>query len=586
MKQKSWRELPRDRKPTAAELCRYPTMTGWFNPILLIKLLWRVIVSDLFGQYADRRLMVAALDSATREEIQKRHDLTAKLPKDSSGAVWIDFVADLGDGFDSSYAIAYLLAQKDITIDGMTLPRGGALFMGGDEVYPTSGRDDYNIKMRAPFQFAFPNQKKSNEHPPIFAIPGNHDWYDGLVNFLAFFARKKPTDIGNWRTEQKRSYFAAKLTDQCWIWAIDIALVADMDQPQADYFVAVAEGMPQGANVILCSAEPGWYKVDSNSYRTLGYAAWIAENAGKALRIPLVLSGDTHHYARYSSNHGTQYVTSGGGGAFLHGTHQLPTKIMATWLRFKNETLKLEKCHPEMATSRKLLISDFAFSFLNYGFSAVLGGVYAAMGYVLSLVPRLDLAVISYFVLSAGFVGYSAYQEKGGTRVITLSLVHSFFHFLALVALTYCVVQADTALWSLRMDGLWWAWMLALAVPNIFLGGLVAGTIFGANLFFTCRYANMNHNDAFSAMRLDSYRHFLRIKIVGDQLQIYPLGVDTVPSRHEWIDNPEGGSDPSASYFLPPKNFKVRLIEPPIVISGFQTAPTIDFKNPSELTRG
>jgi hypothetical protein len=28
-----------------------------------------------------------------------------------------------------------------------------------------------------------------------------------------------------------------------------------MDQPQADYFVAIAREMPQGANIILCSAE-------------------------------------------------------------------------------------------------------------------------------------------------------------------------------------------------------------------------------------------------------------------------------------------------------------------------------------------
>ena len=62
-------------------------MTGWFSPGPLIKLLWRVIVSGLFGQYADRRLIVAALDPATKSEIQQRDDLTKALPKDSSGAV-------------------------------------------------------------------------------------------------------------------------------------------------------------------------------------------------------------------------------------------------------------------------------------------------------------------------------------------------------------------------------------------------------------------------------------------------------------------------------------------------------------------
>ncbi|MEA2884220.1 MAG: hypothetical protein QOH32_3476, partial [Bradyrhizobium sp.] len=50
----------------------YPTMTSWFRPDLLGKLLWRVVVSDLFGQYADRRLIVAALDPVTPDELFER----------------------------------------------------------------------------------------------------------------------------------------------------------------------------------------------------------------------------------------------------------------------------------------------------------------------------------------------------------------------------------------------------------------------------------------------------------------------------------------------------------------------------------
>jgi hypothetical protein len=40
----------------------FPTMTGWFKPVLLSKLLLSVIISETFGQYADRRLVHAALD--------------------------------------------------------------------------------------------------------------------------------------------------------------------------------------------------------------------------------------------------------------------------------------------------------------------------------------------------------------------------------------------------------------------------------------------------------------------------------------------------------------------------------------------
>ncbi len=559
-------------------------MTGWFSPVLLLKLLWRVVVSDLFGQYADRRLIEAALDPVSKTEIQNRDDLTKVLPKDGNGAVWVDFVADLGDGFDATYAVAYLLGQSNLSVDGNVLPRGGALFMGGDEVYPTSGRDDYNVKMRGPYQFAFPNQKGAVNHPPVFAIPGNHDWYDGLVNFLAFFARQKPTPIGNWRTQQNRSYFAAKLTNQCWLWAIDIALIADIDQPQADYFVAVAEGMPQGANVILCSAEPGWYKTDSESYRTLSYAAWIAENAGKALRIPLVLSGDTHHYARYSSTHGTEYITSGGGGAFLHGTHQLPDEITADWLKYSNDKLSLRICHPPKGDSRKLLRRNFAFPRLNFAFSAMLGAVYAVMGYVHSMVQRPDVDVIMFASLTAGFVGYFGYQEKFKLKVNALSVLQSAAHFLAILCLTWSLIWIDRELFSLSVSGPWWAWLLEFSVPMIFLGGLVAGIIFGINLYLTSGYADLNHNDAFSSMRLDMYRHFLRLKITGDQITVYPIGFDKTPTRHEWRDNPQSAHDDTAPYFLPPDTFMPRLIEAPIVISGSEVAPTTDIRHPSELT--
>jgi hypothetical protein len=50
----------------------YPRMVRWFNPILLIKLLNNVVTSAMFGQYADRRLMIAALDTVPPEKHLER----------------------------------------------------------------------------------------------------------------------------------------------------------------------------------------------------------------------------------------------------------------------------------------------------------------------------------------------------------------------------------------------------------------------------------------------------------------------------------------------------------------------------------
>ncbi|MGB3022843.1 MAG: hypothetical protein WBD76_00465 [Methyloceanibacter sp.] len=46
-----------------------PGMTSWFNPLLLLKLLKPVIISQIFGEYADRRLIHAALDPEPDKEV-------------------------------------------------------------------------------------------------------------------------------------------------------------------------------------------------------------------------------------------------------------------------------------------------------------------------------------------------------------------------------------------------------------------------------------------------------------------------------------------------------------------------------------
>lgn len=50
--------------------------------------------------------------------------------------LWFDFMADTGDGGNSSYAVARLLAQPSISVNGgdslLNLPRGDLLLIGGD----------------------------------------------------------------------------------------------------------------------------------------------------------------------------------------------------------------------------------------------------------------------------------------------------------------------------------------------------------------------------------------------------------------------------------------------------------------------
>jgi hypothetical protein len=568
------------KPPDIKNLKIYPDMTRWFNPILLGKLLLNVVTSGMFGQYADRRLMIAALDTNDTDILMQRaHD--AKLPINANGEAWFDFVADLGDGFDSTYAIAYLLGQRSLNIGGHDLPRGDAIVFGSDEVYPVASGNAYHHQFGDPYAFANPDPAPhSNDGIPAYAIPGNHDWYDGLQTFLAFFTREHPWHFGAWRTRQRRSYFALQLTDQWWLWCTDIQLADDMDQPQADYFTKVAVNMPEGARVIVASAEPGWLYTVSNrrSFDILDYTAWIARNARKNFTVPLLLSGDTHHYSRYATDKRVQFLVAGGGGAFLHPTHQLEDQIsfelggVQCDLSLKrdpvsNQPTDKAACYPSQAESRKLVLNNLWFPVTNWDFAVLMGIIYWIFSIGISLRDSWDAYIIAFLIFAWAFVGYTRRQERSDAAVVYSSgLLQGLAHTVTVIWLTQ-----DAINWNAEhlQNGDWWdvwLWAAALFVEVGILGGIIGGFIFGLNLLITCRFFKINTNDAFSALRLNTYKNFLRICIKDNQMTIYPIGLDAVPARDGWDAN--NNPAPGVPVFMPRTPLAPHLIEKPIVIKA------------------
>ncbi|MEQ1577309.1 MAG: metallophosphoesterase [Hyphomicrobium sp.] len=316
-----------------------PQMVDWFDPGLLAKVGVRSVISATLGQYTDQRLIQAATDNESEQALAARYDYSGTnaardaLQTEKDGAVWVDYIADLGDGFEATYAMAYLLAADGIKVaeEPNLLPAGKLLIMGGDQVYPDATKQEYESRLRDPYDWAFTTE---NPQRKVFAIPGNHDWYDGLSAFSALFCSARDrisggigTQLGGWRCHQHRSYFAIKLPHNWWIWGPDIQLADNLDDSQRDYFDLMADQTKPGDTIILCLAEPSWLH---KNYDNMHEISMLARKRGA--KICAVLAGDWHHYSRYTNDKlGTQFITSGGGGAFAHATHGLKSHIDLKW---------------------------------------------------------------------------------------------------------------------------------------------------------------------------------------------------------------------------------------------------------------
>jgi hypothetical protein len=589
----------------------YREMVRWFDPIVLLKTAKKVLDSALFGQYADRRLVHAALDSPINHDtLIADHCRGEEGLCGAKDEYWLDFVVDLGDGFDSTYAIAYMIGQKDLPVGESRLPRADCLIMGGDQVYPDASRDEYEVRMKLPYRAAFPYEREG-DHPKLYLIPGNHDWYDGLTLFLANFCRGRATSLGSWIASQRRSYFAIHLGQNWWIWGFDSQLGEDIDAPQADYFTAVARKMQPGAKVILCASVPTWLKADiagdkkgrEEYYRALHYIASVARNECQGARIPLVLSGDLHHYSRYvGKKTGSNFITAGGGGAFLHPTHHLNDTISVKWpgVSGDEDTLEIAKendaadgkksFYPSQSASRRLALGNLSFVITNWKFVPVLGGLYLICallmlawngygqsfdrGFFTGIWDRVGILaptpVFLLIVIAFCFVFVYTAEISSKTRRRWIGLLHATTH-LAVLLLGTAFVTTVLGYFAIRSvpvvgDIFYFVGLVA----GMVVVGIAGGFIWGLYLTVASYVWGDASNGAFSALRLDSYRHFLRLKIKGNELTIYPIGIDESPQRKDWKHNPDYDSsnmDQNTPAIIPTRHLGQHLIEEPVVIN-------------------
>src|SRR5678816_2202806 len=90
---------------------KHRSMVGWYDPRVLMQSGYQVAIANIFGRHSDTRL-IEALASQPQAEFDY-----SSMEGTDEGDFWLDYVADTGDGWNSTYAIADALAHPTLEVD-------------------------------------------------------------------------------------------------------------------------------------------------------------------------------------------------------------------------------------------------------------------------------------------------------------------------------------------------------------------------------------------------------------------------------------------------------------------------------------
>lgn len=590
-------------------------MVDWYDPRQLIETGRKTAISSIVGENADPRLVNAAAADGRYFDYSKELSIDANGEFQPDGAprteIWVDYVSDVGDGWNSTYSVAYSLAQPALTVSGETTQRGEILVFGGDEVYPTATSDEYERRLVEPYRQAFnaarggttptniATETDLKNVPHVFALPGNHDWYDSLVAFQKLFCARifnQGIFAGAWRTRQKQSYFALRLPHGWWILAVDLQLSHSVDTRQLEYFEAIGRKMNAGDKVILVVPEPYWVKAIKYQGLTDEFEK-KEESIGKieemfsanGVEIKVYIAGDLHHYRRFESHDGkrTQKITAGGGGAFLHPTHDFDYRKRFARKAVAPTDFTLETDYPTMPVSRSLDWKNLhSFARNNRTFGILTAILYSLLAFLIhgqivgefTWLKALDatvvrcleepLALIVVILMMMGLIFFTDSNSTIYRRVA--GAIHGLTHLSAIFFLGWLGFllmrwfiepqnynNAAFLRDSAAFVNVVWFFSILLVCG---IGGYVIGSIImGLYLFVSLHIFGRHDNEAFSAMKIPDFRNFVRLHIdKKGGLTIYPVKIDR--SARKWKD------DKANHTCHPAHNLKPELIEDPVTI--------------------
>lgn len=246
-------------------------------------------------------------------------------------------IGDTGEGDASQHALRDQLltvaAQEDVRF----------VAISSDVVYPNGSMIDYEAKFWLPFKGIV---------KPVFAIPGNHDWYDALEAFLATFLRQDAARVAM-RARAQADLRLTSTTDR----RID-GLIAEAARLRHEY--GVLTGFQRGPFFEIQTADFALIAVDTGIVKRVDPAEWawldaaLGRARGKLIMavlghplyakavdmaqghpdfarlkqllldrgVSIVMAGDTHDFEYYleparDGRGPVQYFVNGGGGAYL-----------------------------------------------------------------------------------------------------------------------------------------------------------------------------------------------------------------------------------------------------------------------------
>lgn len=289
-------------------------------------------------------------------------------------------VGDPGEADASQYAVIEPLLnvhECGVAWNDGPCKKSDFMVVMSDVIYPAGDVNDYINGFYIPFR---------KYDRPIYALPGNHDWYDGLSGFMFHHCAAEPLphlrlslagrSLGDrlvralWqranrpdrdrlapyvherrletlkraddetpdprtppRPVQPAPYFAIEL-EQLVLVAIDTGVGGELDAEQGHWLKRVS-ALPK--HKVLLTGKPIWSR---GTYRP-GEIVWDgdapktarSETVDDIVRDPghryvAAIGGDTHNFQRYpvrvEDGRTIQYVVAGGGGAYLASTHTIP----------------------------------------------------------------------------------------------------------------------------------------------------------------------------------------------------------------------------------------------------------------------